>query len=60
MVKEPGADEQHRRRPRDVLPVLVLAAILLLALIGWWIFPLVQHAISQQDCIASGHDNCDR
>ena len=54
------ADEHHRRRSWDPLPILVLAAILLLALVGWWVFPSVQHALSQQDCVASGHDNCDR
>ncbi len=53
-------DQRDRRRPRDFLPVVVLAGLLLLALIGWWVFPLVQHAVSQQDCIASGHDNCER
>ena len=54
------ADEQDRRRSWDLLPALVLAAILLLALVGWWVFPLVHHVVSQQDCVASGHDNCDR
>jgi antibiotic biosynthesis monooxygenase (ABM) superfamily enzyme len=53
-------DERERRRSWDLLPVLVLAAILLLGLLGWWVFPLVQHAVSNQDCVASGHDNCDR
>jgi hypothetical protein len=46
------------RRPRDLLPLAVLAAILLLALAGWLLFPLLQHALSYQDCIASGHNNC--
>lgn len=54
------ADDQDRRRSWDPLPILVLAVILLLALAGWWAFPLVQHAVSQRDCVASGHDNCDR
>ena len=54
------AEERDRRRSRDLLPVFVLAAILLVALAGWWLFPLVQHAVSYQDCIASGQNNCGR
>ena len=47
------------RRPRDILPLIVLAAILLAGLAAWWLFPLVHGAISYQDCIASGHvNNC--
>jgi len=46
------------RRPRDVLPILVLAAIVLVALAVWWLFPRVLRAVSYQDCIASGHVNC--
>lgn len=54
------ADERERRRSWDLLPILVLAAILLLALVGWWVFPAVQRAVLNQDCIAAGHENCGR
>ena len=46
------------RGPRDLMPVVVLAAIILVALAGWLIFPAVQRAVSNQDCVASGHVNC--
>ena len=54
------ADGRDPRQRRDLVPLLVLAAILLVVLAGWWLFPLAQRAISDQDCIASGHDNCER
>ena len=53
MAREPGP-----RRPRDLMPLVVLAAIVLVALAGWLIFPAVQRALSNQDCIAAGHVNC--
>lgn len=56
------ADERDRRRRSypDLVPALVLAAVLLAGLAGWWLFPLALHALSYQDCIASGHVNCGR
>jgi len=53
-------DGRERRQRRDLLAPLVLAALLLLALAGWLLFPTLQHAVSYQDCIASGHNNCGR
>ena len=46
------------RRPRDLLPLIVLAVILIVVLAGWLVFPTIQRTISNQDCIASGHVNC--
>ena len=45
-------------RRLDLVPVLVLAVILAAGLAAWWAFPRVQHALSNQDCVASGHVNC--
>lgn len=52
------AREPSPRRPRDLMPVVVLAAIILIALAGWLIFPAVQRSLFNQDCVASGHVNC--
>ena len=46
-----------RRRP-DLLPIFVLAGLVLLMLIGWWAFPHIEAYVAEQDCIASGHNNC--
>ncbi len=51
------ADEGNARR-FDVLPVLVLVGVVLLMLLGWWLYPKLQHYMSQQDCIATGRTNC--
>jgi hypothetical protein len=51
------ADEDGGRQ-WDVLPVLVLVGLLLLMLFGWWLYPKLQHYLSQQDCIATGRTNC--
>jgi hypothetical protein len=37
----------------------VLAAIVLLLLAGWFLFPRFQAYMARQDCIAAGHINCD-
>jgi hypothetical protein len=51
------ADEDDTRR-FDVVPVLVLVMVAAVALLGWWLYPKVQHYMAQQDCIAVGHTNC--
>jgi hypothetical protein len=51
------AEEDSGRR-WDVLPVLVLVGLVLLMLFGWWLYPKLQHYMSQQDCIATGRTNC--
>jgi hypothetical protein len=40
------------------VPIITLAAIVLLILAGWWLFPRVQAALSFQDCVATGRANC--
>ena len=42
----------------DLLPWLVLAGIALAGLLAWWLFPLVQSFIANQDCVALGRTNC--
>jgi hypothetical protein len=51
------ADEREPRR-WDVVPVLVLAAIVGLMVLGWLAYPALQRALSTQDCIATGRTNC--
>ncbi len=51
------------REPRqagsiDLLPLLVLTGLIGMALIGWWLFPVVAHLISSQDCVALGRTTC--
>jgi multidrug resistance efflux pump len=46
------------RRQFDIVPMAVLVAILVVGLAAWWAFPRVQRALSNQDCVASGHVNC--
>lgn len=55
-----SSGERPPRPPRDIVPLLVLVAILVIALGGWLLFPAVQRELSTQDCIASGHNNCGR
>lgn len=40
------------------VPLIVLAAIVVLVLAVWWVFPRVQAWMSLQQCIASGRTNC--
>jgi len=35
-----------------------LAAILVLLVAGWWLFPMAQQWLAGKDCIASGRTNC--
>ncbi len=52
------ADEDETRRGVDLLPILVLAGVVLLGLLGWWLYPKLQAYLSVQDCIATGRTNC--
>jgi hypothetical protein len=49
--------EPNRRRP-DLLPVIILLAILGVAGAGLWLFPYLQAAVQHQDCVAVGRDDC--
>ena len=51
------ADDENRQR-WDKTPVLVLAGLAMLLLLGWWLYPRLQHLVSSQDCIATGRTNC--
>ena len=50
--------DEDRRQGWDPVPLLALAAVLVLLIAGWWLFPRIQEWIAGQDCIASGHTNC--
>ncbi len=41
-----------------LVPVLVLVGVVLLCVVGWWLFPRIQGVVTYQDCIASGRTNC--
>ncbi len=49
-------DDETRRW--DLVPMLVLVGLVLLMLLGWWLYPKLQHYLSEQDCIATGRTNC--
>jgi hypothetical protein len=49
--------ETNPRRP-DLLPVIVLAAILATIGLGVWLFPYALDYIHRQDCIAIGRVDC--
>jgi hypothetical protein len=49
---------EPNRRPFDLLPVIVLLAILGVVGAGFWLFPYVQAIIQHQDCIAVGRVDC--
>ncbi len=40
-------------------PALVLLAVIVLAVLGWLWFPRLSAYMHRQDCIASGHVNCE-
>ena len=45
-------------RLQRVLPALALAALVGVALLGWWLFPLLQGYVAFQDCAGSGRTDC--
>jgi hypothetical protein len=49
--------EPNRRGP-DLLPVIILLAILGVACAGLWLFPYVQAVVERQNCVAVGRDDC--
>ena len=44
--------------PSPLLPVLVLAGMVVLGLLIWLGFPVVQAWVARQDCVATGRTNC--
>ncbi len=51
-------DPQRVPPGRDLVGIFVLIAAVILFIAAYWLFPLVQHWLSNQDCIASGRVNC--
>jgi hypothetical protein len=49
--------EPNRRRP-DLLPVIILLAVVGAVCAGLWLFPYLQAVIQRQDCIAVGRVDC--
>jgi hypothetical protein len=49
--------EPNRRRP-DLLPILVLLAIIGIVCAGVWLFPYLQSVVERENCIAVGRDDC--
>jgi hypothetical protein len=49
--------EPERRRP-DLLPVIILVAIVAVAAAALWLFPYVQGMVEHQNCVAVGRDDC--
>ncbi len=47
-----------RERLSRMLPGLVLAGLVGLALLGWWLFPQLQAYVAFQDCTAAGRTDC--
>jgi hypothetical protein len=46
------------RRGPDLLPVIVLVAILGAVGAGLWLFPYVQATLQHRDCVAIGRTDC--
>jgi len=46
-------------RPAAWVPLLVLLAAAAFGVAVWLLFPRVMTFMQRQDCIASGHVNCD-
>jgi hypothetical protein len=51
--------EGRRKRRWDVMPLLVLLALVLLLGGGWLLFPRLHAEMMWQDCVASGRTNCE-
>jgi hypothetical protein len=48
------------KRPLDLIPLLTLAGIVLVCLLGYWAFPHVQAWVTYQDCTGTGRTDCNR
>jgi hypothetical protein len=47
------------RRGPDLLPAIVLVAIVAAVGVGLWLFPYVQAVLQHRDCVAVGRTDCD-
>ena len=46
------------QRPRDILPLMILIAIVTVMVLGVWLFPRAANFMERQNCIASGRTDC--
>ena len=42
----------------DTVGAVTLVGLVLLALLGWRLFPYLQRSLAFQDCVATGRPNC--
>jgi hypothetical protein len=49
--------DPNPRRP-DLLPIIILIAIVAVVVGGLWLFPYLQSAVEHQDCVAVGRADC--
>lgn len=49
--------DDRRRRP-DILPLIILVAIVSVMALGVWLFPRAANFLDRQNCIASGRTDC--
>ncbi len=50
------ADDDDRRP--EFLPVIVMVGLVLLMILGWWLFPKLAAIVAHEDCIGTGRTNC--
>ena len=54
-----AVSDQPPRGPRfDLVPVLILAGVIVVAVVAWFVFPAIEGWLSYQDCVATGRTNC--
>jgi hypothetical protein len=56
-MKYQSMTDPNRRRP-DLLPIIVLLAIVGVAVAALWLFPYHQSVVQHQNCVAVGRDDC--
>jgi hypothetical protein len=56
-MRQQSMTDPNRRRP-DLLPIIVLLAIVGVVCAGLWLFPYLQSAVEHQNCVAAGREDC--
>ncbi|HEY0219981.1 MAG TPA: hypothetical protein VGC26_09505 [Afipia sp.] len=46
------------QQPRDILPLIILIAIVSVMMLGVWLFPRAANFLDRQNCVASGRTDC--